>query len=47
MLQGKIIAILAEEAFEDEELLEPLQAMKQAGAEVAVVGTGATKSVGG
>ncbi len=43
MLVGKRIAILAEEDFEDSELMEPLRAMKDAGASVVVVGTGSKK----
>ncbi len=39
-LQGKRIAILAEELFEDLELWYPLIRMREAGAEVVVVGTG-------
>ena len=44
MLEGKRIAILAEEGFEDSELIEPLRAMKDASARVVVVGSG-TKDV--
>jgi protease I len=40
MLEGKRIAILVEEDFEDAELAEPMKAMKEAGAEVVVVGSG-------
>jgi len=40
MLDGKRIAILAEEGFEDSELIEPLRAMKNAGARVVIVGSG-------
>ena len=40
MLTGKHIAILAEDNFEDSELLESLQAMKDAGARVVIVGSG-------
>ena len=40
MLEGKRVAILAEEDFEDVELTEPLQAMKNAGAEVVIIGSG-------
>ena len=40
MLDGKRVAILAEEDFEDSELIEPMRAMKNAGAKVVVVGTG-------
>ena len=38
MLQGKRIAILVEEGFEDSELIEPHRAMRDAGAKVVVVG---------
>lgn len=37
-LKGKKIAILVESDFEDEELTSPLQAMKEAGADVTIVG---------
>ena len=47
MLEGKRIAILAEEGFEDAELIEPLRAMKDAGARVLVVGSGSQKSYKG
>ena len=40
MLQGKRIAILVEEGFEDAELTEPMRAMKDAGARIRVVGSG-------
>ncbi|HUT68854.1 MAG TPA: type 1 glutamine amidotransferase domain-containing protein [Dehalococcoidales bacterium] len=40
MLDGKKIAILAEDDFEDSELIEPLRSMKNAGARVVVVGSG-------
>jgi protease I len=40
VLEGKHIAILAEEDFEDSELVEPLRAMKDAGAMVVIVGSG-------
>jgi len=46
-LDGKRIAILAEEDFEDAELTEPLRAMKAAGARVMVVGSGSQKSYKG
>lgn len=39
MLEGKRIAILVEEGFEDAELVEPLRAMKEAGARVEVIGS--------
>ncbi len=47
MLDGKRIAILAEEGFEDSELIEPLRAMKNAGARVLVVGSGSQASYRG
>jgi protease I len=47
MLDGKRIAILAEEGFEDAELIEPLRAMKDAGARVVVVGSGSQETYHG
>ena len=47
MLEGKRIAILAEDDFEDSELMEPLRAMKDAGASVVVVGSGSKKTYRG
>jgi protease I len=47
MLDGKRIAILAEEDFEDSELIEPLRSMKNAGARVVIVGTGSKESYKG
>lgn len=47
MLVGKRIAILAEEDFEDSELIEPLRSMKNAGARVVIVGTGSKKNYQG
>ena len=47
MLEGKRIAILAEEDFEDSELMEPWRAMKDAGARVLIVGSGSRKSYQG
>ncbi len=47
MLQGKRVAILAEEDFEDSELVEPLRAMKDAGAKVMVVGSGSQENYRG
>ncbi|MFP3879544.1 MAG: type 1 glutamine amidotransferase domain-containing protein [Dehalococcoidia bacterium] len=38
-LEGKKIAILVEADFEDDELTSPLQAMRESGAEVTIVGT--------
>jgi protease I len=40
MLDGKRVAILAEEGFEDSELVEPMRAIKDAGVRVIVVGSG-------
>jgi len=47
MLGGKRIAILAEEGFEDSELIEPMRAMKNAGAKVLILGTGSQQSYKG
>jgi protease I len=47
VLDGKRIAILAEEDFEDSELIEPLRSMKNAGARVVIVGTGSKESYRG
>jgi protease I len=47
MLEGKRIAILAEEDFEDSELMEPMRAMKDAGARVVIVGSGSKASYKG
>ena len=47
MLDGKVIAILAEEDFEDSELIEPMRGMKNAGARVLIVGSGSQKSYKG
>jgi protease I len=47
VLDGKRIAILAEDDFEDSELIEPLRSMKNAGARVVIVGTGSRKSYRG
>jgi protease I len=44
MLEGKRIAILTEDDFEDSELMEPLRAMKDAGARVVIVGSGSKQS---
>ena len=46
-LKGKIVAVLAEQDFEDSELTEPLKAMKEAGAQVFVVGSGSQPSYRG
>lgn len=47
MLNGKRIAILVEQDFEDSELVEPLRALKEAGGVVTVVGSGSQKSYWG
>jgi len=47
MLAGKRIAILVEEDFEDLELMEPMRAMKDAGARVTIVGSGSKPSYKG
>lgn len=47
MLEGKRIAILAEDNFEDSELTEPLRVMKDARARVLVVGSGSMKGYTG
>jgi len=47
MLQGKRIAILAEEDFEDSELVEPLRAMRDVGARVTIVGSGSHETYRG
>jgi protease I len=47
MLDGKRIAILAEEDFEDSELIEPLRSMKKVGAKVVIVGSGSRESYQG
>jgi protease I len=40
MLEGKRVAVLAEEGFEDSELIEPVRALKDANAKVVIVGSG-------
>jgi len=47
MLDGKRIAILVEEDFEDSELIEPMRAMKNAGAKVLIVGSGSQETYRG
>jgi protease I len=44
MLDGKRIAILAEDSFEDLELIEPMRAMKAANARVIIIGTDSRQS---
>jgi protease I len=46
-LKGKRVAILAEQDFEDVELTEPLKAMKEAGAQIFIVGSGSQTSYQG
>jgi len=45
-LKGKRIAILAEEMYQELELWYPLLRMREAGAEVQVIGTGSAKTYG-
>jgi protease I len=47
MLDGKRVAILVEEDFEDSELTEPLRAMKNAGAKVVIIGNGSKETYKG
>jgi len=47
MLDGKRVAILAEEGFEDSHLLESLRAMKNVGARVVIVGSGSRETYKG
>ena len=47
MLEGKRIAILVEEGFEDSEVTEPLRAMKDADIKVVIVGSGSQESYEG
>ena len=47
MLVGKRVAILAEEDFEDSELIEPLRSMRNAGARGMIVGSGSKQSYKG
>ena len=47
MLDGKRIAILAEQDFEDSELIEPMRALKNAGAKVLIVGSGSQETYKG
>ena len=42
-LEGKRIALLAEQDFEDSELIEPLNTMRNAGASVVIVGSGTSE----
>lgn len=47
MLDGKRVAVLVEEGFEDSELVEPLRALRDASARVVVVGSGSQASYRG
>ena len=47
MLEGKRVAVLVEEGFEDAELVEPLRALRDASARVVVVGSGSQASYRG
>jgi len=47
MIEGKRIALLVEDGFEDSEVSEPLRAMKDAGARVLIVGSGSKPSYRG
>ena len=47
MLNGKRIAILVEEGFEDSELVEPMRAMKNADARLVIVGSGTRETYRG
>jgi protease I len=47
MLDGKRIAILAEEGFEDSELIVPMWGMKNAGAKIAIIGSGSKETYRG
>ena len=44
MLDGKRIAILIEDSFEDLELIEPMRVMKSVGARVVIIGTDSVNS---
>jgi protease I len=46
-LKGKRVAILVEQDFEDAELTEPLKAMRDAGAQIFIVGSGSQTSYQG
>ncbi len=47
MLEGKRIAILVEEDFEDAEVVEPMRALTDSGARVVVVGSGSKENYRG
>ena len=44
MLEGKRIAILVEEDFEDSEVVEPMRALTDSGARVVIVGSGSKEN---
>jgi len=47
MLEGKRIAIMVEQDFEDSELVEPMKAFREAGGKVTIVGSGSQRSYWG
>ncbi|MFO8100609.1 MAG: type 1 glutamine amidotransferase domain-containing protein [Dehalococcoidia bacterium] len=47
MLSGNRVAMLVEEGFEDSELVGPMQALKDAGAKVILIGSGSQRSYKG
>ena len=47
MLAGRRVAVLAEEGFEDSELVEPVRAMRDEDARVVIVGSGTRTIYGG
>ncbi|MBN1376011.1 MAG: type 1 glutamine amidotransferase [Dehalococcoidia bacterium] len=47
MLEGKRVAILVEEGYEDSELVEPVRAMKDAGARIIFIGNDMNKTYKG
>ena len=47
MLSGNRVAMLVEEGFEDSELVGPMQALKDAGAKVILIGSGSQESFQG
>ena len=47
MLVGKRVAVLAEEGFEDAELVEPMRALSESDARVVVVGSGSKETYRG
>jgi len=46
-LRGKRVAILVEQDFEDSELMEPLKAVREAGAQVFIIGSGSSTTYKG